>query len=503
MTGEKYLMSKNEVNKPIKESANLVQFTLNNYSASPISVDFGNNFPLANVPTTPNYLSPNSNVSSFNSGAKNINSALNTNNYTLYIANDSTSVVVYSIETNTLITTILLTEPQAGIIYVPLNNCVYVTGALSSDTYVIDCNTNTIIATIVGADIGFSMFFNTNNNLLYGIGSTTLFIINVLSNTIATSITGLIGCVGITINLSSNLAYLTNAITNNILIINCTYNVLTVDTISLNPASAPQNIIYNKNNNLLYIANSGSSSVAVCDVKSNSFLYDIILTPNTQPLVPFDLVLNETTNTLFITSQGFDEQYSVVDCNTNVFEQTILISSATNQLNGIILNRESNILYISGNLSNNLYGFNSTNTPQNTYYVDGSVDYNFFIQNLYYEPIKVNYIRMSLINSSVKAQQSFYNNMQLVEVSATGQSATYSNLPISQLDINSDQNIILMPFNDLIMDGRTYVSNYIINAYSFVTFNVYFNQLNRGSIEFYPHLYQPKKQLKDYIKAFN
>ena len=150
-------MSKNEVNFPSKKSANLVQFTLNNYSASPISVDFGNNFPLATVPTTPNYLSPNSNVSTFNSGAKNVNSALNTNNYTLYIANDSTSVVVYSIETNTLITTILLTEPQAGIIYVPLNNCVYVTGDLSSNTYVIDCNTNTIIATIV-ADIGFSMF---------------------------------------------------------------------------------------------------------------------------------------------------------------------------------------------------------------------------------------------------------------------------------------------------------------------------------------------------------
>ena len=155
-----------------------------------------------------------------------------------------------------------------------------------------------------------------------------------------------------------------------------------------------------------------------------------------------------------------------------VFEQTILISSATNQLKGIILNRDSHILYISGNNSNVLYGFNSTNTPQNTYYVEGSVDYNFFIQNLYYEPIKVNYIRMSLINSSVKAQQSFYNNMQLVEVSATGQSATYSKLPISQLDINSDQNIILMPFNDLIMDGRTYISNYILNAYSFVTFNV-------------------------------
>ena len=188
-----------------------------------------------------------------------------------------------------------------------------------------------------------SMFFNTNNNLLYGLGSTSVFVIDVLTNTIATSITGLIGCIGITINLSSNLAYLTNAITNNILIINCTYNVLTANIITLNPLSSPQNIIYNKNNNLLYIANSGSSSVAVCDVKSNSFLYDIPLIPNTQPLVPFDLVLNETTNSLFITSQGFDEQYSVVDCNTNVFEQTILISSATNQLNGIILNRDSNI----------------------------------------------------------------------------------------------------------------------------------------------------------------
>jgi len=495
-------MSKNEINNPIKKSANLVQFKLNNYSASPISVDFGNNFPLANVPTTPNYLSANSNVSSFNSSAKNVNSALNTNNYTLYIATDSTSLVVYSIETNTAITSILLGEPQAGIFYVPLNNCVYVTGVLSSDTYVIDCFTNTIIATIVGADIGFSMFFNTNNNLLYGLGSTSLFVINVSSNTIQTSITGLVGCVGITINLSSNLAYITNSPTNIILIVDCTYNILIPQTITLNPASAPQNIIFNKNNNLLYIANS-TSSVAVCDVTSNSFLYDIALIPNTQPLVPFDLVLNETTNSLFITSQGADEQYSIVDCNTNLFEQTILISSATNQLNGIILNRESDILYISGNASNVLYGFNAISTPQNTYYVEGSVDYNFFIQNLYYEPIKVNYIGLYLINSSIKAQQSFYNNMEIVEISATGESYSYSYLPISQLDVNILKNIILIPFDNLIMDGRTYLSNYIINPYSFVTFNIYFNQLNRGSIEFYPHLYQPKRQLKDYIKAFN
>ena len=171
--------------------------------------------------------------------------------------------------------------------------------------------------------------------------------------------------------------------------------------------------------------------------------------------------------------------------------------------NGIIFNAESQILYISGQNSNTVYAYNSVNTPQNQYYVEGSVDYNFFIQNLYYEPIKVEYIRMSTINSSIEQQLPFYNSMQMVEISATGQSKSYSNLPISRIDAQESQNIVLLPFKNLIMDGRTYLSNYVLNPYSTVTLDIYFNQLNLGSVEFYPHLYQPKRQLKDYIKAFN
>jgi hypothetical protein len=232
-------------------------------------------------------------------------------------------------------------------------------------------------------------------------------------------------------------------------------------------------------------------------------LFDVTLTPATQPLIPFGLALNTTTNELFITSQGTDEQYSIFDCNTNSFVQTILIQSGIDALNGIIFNTESQILYISGQFSNTVYGYNSVNIPQNQYYVEGSVDYNFFIQNLYYEPIKVEYIRMSTINSSIEQQLPFYNSMQMVEISATGQSKSYSNLPISRIDAQESQNIVLLPFKNLIMDGRTFLSNYVLNPYSTVTLDIYFNQLNRGSIEFYPHLVQPKRQLKDFIQAFN
>jgi hypothetical protein len=254
----------------------------------------------------------------------------------------------------------------------------------------------------------------------------------------------------------------------------------------------------------LYVSNGSTSSVSVCNPTTNTLLFDVTLTPATQPLIPFGLALNTTTNELFITSQGTDEQYSIFNCNTNSFVQTILIQSGIDSLNGIIFNTESQILYISGQFSNTVYGYNSVNTPQNQYFVTGSVDYNFFIQNLAYEPIKVEYIRMSTINdSSIKSQLPFYNTMEMVQISATGQSKTYANLPISRIDVMESQNIVLLPFKLLIMDGRTYLSNYIINPYSQVTFDIYFSQLNRGTIEFYPHLFQPKKQLKDYIKVFS
>lgn len=497
-------MLNDDLHIPTKKYANLVQFTLNNFSASPISVDVGNNFPLQNIPTNPNLVSANTNLSTFNSGGKNINSALNTNTYTLYVATNTNNVVIYDIATNSTIGSINVGEGQAGIYYVSLTNTIYVSGAISLNTYVIDCSTNTISTTLVGVDISFSMVFNPNNNLLYGIGaSNNVYAINVLTNIVVADILGFNTPVGITLNPTSNLAYVTNSGSDNIFIINCNNNILLTDIISLSPASAPTNLVYNTNNDLLYVANFGTSSVAVCNPVTNTLLFNVTLTPATQPLQPYDLVLNTITNELFITSQGNDEQYSIFDCNTNSFVQTILISNATNQLNGIIINPDSGILYIAGSNSNNLYGFNSINTPTNPYFVTGSVDYNFFIQNLYYEPIKVEYIRMSTINSSIQAQAPFYNNMQVVEISATGQSKTYSNLPISRIDAWESQNIVLLPFKNLIMDGRTYLSNYILNPYSTVTLDIYFNQLNRGSIEFYPHLVQPKRQLKDYIQAFN
>jgi len=499
-------MLKNELHIPTKKYANLVQFTLNNSSASPISVDFGNNFPLQNIPTSPNLLPANSSVNSFNSGGQNFNSAINPNNYTIYVANSTNDVVVFDISGINPTIFINIGEAQVNIIYVPLNNCMYVAGGSSSNTYVIDCSTNTIIATILGADINFAMFLNPNNNILYGTGGSNnnVFTINVITNTLDSVITGFNVPTGITINLTSNLAYVVNTANDIISIINCNTNTVLGNIISLTPASQPQNIIYNTNNNLLYVSNGSTSSVSVCNPTTNTLLFDVTLTPATQPLIPFGLALNTTTNELFITSQGTDEQYSIFDCNTNSFVQTILIQSGIDSLNGIIFNTESQILYISGQFSNTVYGYNSVNTPQNQYFVTGSVDYNFFIQNLAYEPIKVEYIRMSTINdSSIKSQLPFYNTMEMVQISATGQSKTYANLPISRIDVMESQNIVLLPFKLLIMDGRTYLSNYVLNPYSQVTFDIYFSQLNRGTIEFYPHLFEPKKQLKDYIKVFS
>jgi DNA-binding beta-propeller fold protein YncE len=497
-------MLRDDLHIPKNNYANLVQFTLNNFSASPIAVDIGDNFTLVNTPTSANFLPANSNVSTFFSGGKNINSALNTNNFTLYIATNTFNVVVYSIANNSTITTINIGEPQAGILYVPLTNTIYVSGASSLNTYVINCSSNTISTTIIGADIGFGMVFNPNNNLLYGVSGNSVYVINVVTNTIETNILGFNTPFGIDINLTSNLAYVTNSGSDDIFVINCSNNLLLPTIITLNPASSPRSIIYNQNNNLIYVANFGTSSVAVCNPSTNTLLFDVTLIPNTQPLLPFDLALNVITNELFITSNGNDEQYSIFNCNSNTFLQTILIGSSTNQLSGIIINPDSAILYIAGLNSNNLYGYNSVNTPQNQYFVTGSVDYNFFIQNLAYEPIKVEYIRMSTINdASIKSQLPFYNVMEMVQISATGQSKTYANLPVSRIDSMESQNIVLLPFKLLIMDGRTYISNYVLNPYSQVTFDIYFSQLNRGTIEFYPHLFQPKKQLKDYIKVFS
>jgi hypothetical protein len=113
-----------------------------------------------------------------------------------------------------------------------------------------------------------------------------------------------------------------------------------------------------------------------------------------------------------------------------------------------------------------------------SYYVSGSSNYNLFLQSLGYEPIKVDYVRV------IANQTQLANNVAIYKIDSSGKSNQVPNFPILGVNAWQDQgNISLIKFKDLILDGRTYISQYVINANQSVTLQLFYSQFDLNSFK--------------------
>lgn len=474
---------------PKDKELDKVQFNLVNTTSNPISFDFFNLANLSSVPTSPSTSAPSYSVINNLLVAPfvNIRQALNTNNNTIYCLQIAVNTIdVYDISTNSIITSILLpTSNCFDIAYCPINNSMYVTDYNTGGAFivVIDCTTNLVSTTIaVGVNEQCSFIqYNPFTNFMYiGVNDIVLvdsfiYFLDCTLNAITPS--PLLGTFAFFINFSnvtlSNFIYF--GLNTNVRKINC--NTLTISpvVIPLGLTTIENNLIFNSSNNYLYVPPNGGSSLVVIDTITDT-IFTTIPIPNNFPATAKICQLNTTTNKLFVATTSIGV-FDIFDTTTNVFEQTNTISLSTNVLSDLLIDNSTQILFVC-DFNGNLYQI-STSLTIIPFYVSGSVNYNFFIQNLEYEPIVLFYIRFIASSSN-----QLLNNLQVTKIDSNGNQIFMPNLINNQVSAWQEQgNIALLKTGELVLDGRTYLNQYILNANSSISFELFYKQLNRDNIK--------------------
>jgi YVTN family beta-propeller protein len=485
--------------KILKEKyENVVQFNLVNNTSSNLFVDLFNtsiiNVPIQDSTTViPPIGSPDSTFFEVTSTRY---SVVNPNTGYIYIGDTLTNSVIVKDSNFNTIATIFIgigTQPINSLVFCPTNNYIYVGDLSLSNVYVIDTATNTFFTTIFVTGATRSLLYVPSTNQVW--------------------VT--------TVNFGSPINVI-DASTNTLL------------PIPLFPASQPQDLEYDSVNDLVFISGGSTNFIYTADAQTNTFLTQYA-TPQSNPrgigiannklyvgygvlTTSFDVF--DITSLSFITNvnygglgaiivqnnflyiSGFDLVYSylsdgriiVIDPNTDTI---------VNQLTGLISAPFTNVFF--NPLDNSLWGQTNNNTwynwestiIQTPFYINGSANYNSFVNNLNNEPIEIQLIRLV-----TQSQNQLTNELQLTTIDSNGNQTFTPNFPINQVSAYQQQgNIGEIPFKNIVFDGRTYINQYQLNPNETTSFEIYYKQLDLTSASSnFPILFKPKIQLKEYIK---
>jgi len=373
-----------------------------------------------------------------------------------------------------------------------INNKFY--GCDSTSTTIISSN-GQAIETSLGFLGGVSLSFNANNNCMYILDNIAL-VVNVL-DCITNLIVATIPIPNLSLSLSnlttSNFIYIFDESTSLLQKIDCSTNTLILINLSLpNILNNVNSITFNSANQLLYVISGSVNIVDVVDTTTDTFLTSItIVSPTT--FNPFYSAINPVTNQLFLTriNAPFPKSYAIIDCTTNTFVSVNNLSAVGGQTVGVIYNPITNSMYVSGSV------FSVTTFTATPFFISGSSNYNTFVNNLNFEPIFVDEIRLV-----TTTQAQLYNQVQFTKIDSNGNQIFFGEFPITKVDSFQGQgNIAGLKLNGLVFDGRTYIYQYVINPNEIVSFEIYYKQLDRFTATItYPIFFKPKIQLKDYIR---
>jgi hypothetical protein len=470
---------------------NLVQFNVVNTTPNPISVSlFNTSQSLSNVPTSPTYTNQSNTV--FNSFGTPVgltffqDLATNTNTGQLYASFSSTYIQKYD-SSGILISTLnVVGSSQISILnYNPNDNNLY---AYDNNglVFVIDCNTFTSTATvIVGMPNAFdSAFDSVNNTIYYTDGGTVIVALNCTTNTIF-FINSIYNLEFLDYNSTSNELYIGTSIGT------CIIYDITTSTFSPTIITFPtitRTVNYNPLNNSMYVGSKFFSDVYVVDCNTNT----IVSTINLGGVIPFLFAFDYTQNNFYISS--FSTNVAVINCTSNSLISTIVNPSLTI---GISFDDLSNSVYFVSQGTNNIQQVTTTGITATPYYISGSVNYNYFLNNLNNEPVKIQMIRLFVQN-----QEQLYNQLQLTKIDSNGNQIFLPDFPINQVSTMQQQgNIGEISLKDVVFDGRTFINQYQLNGNETISFEIYYTQLDLTSASVtFPIFFKPKIQLKEYIK---
>ena len=473
----------------IKSKKKNVQFDIVNTTSSAIALDLFDSTTLTPTPTPENitFFPANSEISQISTppslGTRfNEVSQVSGN---VYITDDINNVVYVYDSNGNFVTNIITPTTTRFIIYNNLTDEVYVSSSFTNRIYFIDCASNTLTNTINLAGGGSAI-----NNIALDTLMQRIIIARANGNIQSVNVVGFGqnifgnqtgGNIPVVLTYDSDSDYywiIDNA--NNLWF----YDVLgAISTIT--PAQVQSTIFkltYLQGTNTLYASGQISFSYTVIDTLTGTNLF-------TEPTIAnsINLAIDNVNNLIYV-AKIFSDVY-VYDLNTNLL--ITIINSGQNTGQGITFSALNNRMYLTSMVSQTTYVYTTIQTPSSPYYIGGAVDYNFFLQNLQTEPIKLDCLKVISQN-----QDQLNNVISILKVDADGHSKEKPEFPI--LNVSAWQNQgdrASVPFNGLILDGRTFFSQYIINAGETVVFELCYEQINRFCFGQHPELFTSLKPI--------
>jgi hypothetical protein len=269
--------------------------------------------------------------------------------------------------------------------------------------------------------------------------------------------------------------------------IDCSTNTIVPINLSLPNLFTSNGLPYY--NGYLYVYSNSTNIIDIVDTNTDTFFNSITI-PAIYTFNPLYSAINPITNQLFITDFNLNRQFAVIDLPTNTLVSVNTLSGIGGTY-GVIYNSLTNSMYISGSL------FSVVTFTASPFFIGGSTNYNTFVNNLNFEPIFIEEIRILTQN-----QTQLYNQVQFTKIDSNGNQIFFPEFPITKVDSYQQQgNIAGLQLNGLVFDGRTYINQYVINPNQIVSFEIYYKQLDRFSATpTYPIFFKPKVQLKEYIR---
>ena len=471
---------------------NVVQFNVTNTTSSPIYIDlFNTSQGLSNIPSTPTYIyPPNSVVTTYGSGVYNFSIVSNIG-FLYAIKISSNELDIYDLN-NTLVTTLTIGINLDSLVYNYNDNTLYITDSGANLIYIVDCNTNTVLTSIsTPFGFGWGVYNGLNNSIYYSAGSSGLHIVNCDTNTVSVSFAlppTFSTIFYIALDDDNNYLYMTdNGVVNAIGVFDCTSNTY-LSNITIPSILAGGFLTLNQQTNTLYIS---QSDIGIIDCTTNTFISSISLTAS---ILPSFACVDTLNNQIYFACQDGSTLLLNGTTNSIVLNDSI----ATAPLIYCVFNPITNSVIYNYLSASTLLQFTTIGITTSSYYISGSSNYNFFLNNLNAEPIIVQMIRIFVGN-----QEQLYNQFQLTKIDSDGNQIFLPDFPINQVSSFQQQgNISELKLEDVVFDGRTYINQYKLNANETISMEIiYYIQIDRFSATpDYPLLFKPKIQLKEYLK---
>jgi uncharacterized delta-60 repeat protein len=372
------------------------------------------------------------------------------------------------------------------IIYDSNNNVFY--GTTNTSLYVISSDGQFIQNNVALSVVMTSIVYNTNNNNLYCLSTNIVEVYECVTFTLVTTIS--LGGSNFSQVLSevtpSNEIYYFDDISNLLQKIDCLTNTPVAINISLPNVPTSNGLPYY--NGYLYVLSNTSNVIDIVDTNTDTYFNSITI-PAIYTFNPYISAINPLTNQLFITDSNLSRQFAIIDLPSNTFVSVNTLSGVGGTY-GIVYNSITDSMYISGSL------FSVVTFTATPFFISGSANYNTFVNNLNFEPIFVDEIRVLTQNLT-----QLNNQVQFTKIDSSGNQIFFAEFPINKIDIEQNNNIAELKLDGLVFDGRTYINQYVINANQVVSFEIYYKQLDRFSATpTFPIFFKPKVQLKEYIK---